>query len=123
MRWKYTQQKIAGGAGGNTAREWQAIDDRKFGVGDISLAGGQPNSDHASHKNGLQLDVRPMRKDGQHQPVSFWEEQYDKAATAKLIELFRIYAPVIRIYFNGPDIPFVIPRAYHDNHFHVELRG
>lgn len=104
-------------------REWQAIDRRKFGVGDISLAGGLPHTDHATHKSGLELDVRPMRKDGLQQPVNWWDAQYDKDATARLIELFRIYTPVVLIYFNGPDIPFVVPRKYHDNHFHVQLRS
>ena len=105
------------------AREWQAIDHRKFGVGDISLAGGPANKDHKSHKTGLEVDVRPLRKDGRQVAVTWSQIEYDKEATAKLIDLFRTYAPVALIYFNGPDIPFVTKMIKHDNHFHVKLRG
>jgi hypothetical protein len=51
------------------------------------------------------------------------EAEYDKYATARLINLFRVFAPVVVIYFNAPDIPFVIKKAKHDNHFHVQVRG
>lgn len=104
-------------------REWQAIDRRRFGVGDISLAGGPKHKDHATHKSGLEVDVRPLRKDGLEKPVRWWEAEYDKDGTAKLINLFRIYAPVVLIYFNGPGIPFVGKMPAHDDHFHVKLRG
>ncbi len=106
------------------ALEWQAIDSRRIGIGDISLAGGKKTPDHSSHKTGLEVDVRPLRKDGLEQPVT-WEETkyYDKDATAKLIEMFRTFAPVAYILFNGPDIPFVQKAELHDNHFHVGLRG
>ena len=104
-------------------REWQAIDNRKFGVGDISLAGGPANKDHKSHMSGMEVDVRPLRKDGLHLPVTWIQAEYDHDATCRLIELFRANAPIELIYFNDPEIPFVIKRAKHDNHFHVKLRG
>lgn len=69
------------------------------------------------------MDVRPLRKDGLHLPVRWGEKQYDQAATAKLIELFRTFAPVVVVYFNDSGIPFVKPRLGHDNHFHIGLRG
>lgn len=70
------------------------------------------------------MDVRPLRKDGLHLPVR-WDEtsQYDQAATARLIELFRTFAPVEVVWFNDPQIPFVRRPIKHDNHFHVGLRG
>lgn len=102
---------------------WQAIDGRRFGVGNISLPGGRRHPDHASHKNGLQVDVRPMRKDGLEAPVTWMDSQYDQAGTAKLIALFRTYAPVTKIFFNAHGIPFILPMQHHDNHFHVELRA
>jgi hypothetical protein len=98
-------------------REWQATDSRKFGVGDVSLAGGPANKDHKTHMTGLEVDVRPVRKDGLQVPVTWNMGAYDHEGTAKLIELFRIYAPVVRIYFNGPGIPFVTRMVKHDNHF------
>ena len=102
-------------------REWQLIDDRKFGVGDISLAGGPKHKDHATHRSGLEVDIRPIRKDGKHEPCRWWDEAYDHDATQRLIELFCIYSPVILIYFNGPNLPVVRKRIKHDDHFHVQL--
>lgn len=105
------------------ALEWQSIDKRRFGVGDISMAGGVDTPDHGGHKSGLDVDVRPLRKDGLEKPVRWSEAEYDKEGTAKLIELFRTFAPVVVVYFNGPDIPFVKKLEDHDDHFHLTLRG
>ena len=103
-------------------REWQAVDDRKFGIGNISLAAGLPFPGHATHKSGLEVDIRPLRKDGAQVPVSWTQPGYDREATAKLLELFRAFTPVVLIYFNDTSLPFVIPLAHHDNHFHLKLR-
>lgn len=103
--------------------EWQARDKRRFGVGDISLPGGPKPPDHDSHRSGLEVDVRPLRKDGLEMSVSWKDPQYDKEGTIKLIELFKTFAPVVTILFNGPDIPFVKKWARHDDHLHIKLRG
>lgn len=103
--------------------EWQAREKRRFGVGDISLAGGPKPPDHNSHMSGLDVDLRPLRKDGLEAPVSWWDREYDKDATAKLIELFRTFAPVVTVGFNGPDIPYVVKWRGHDDHIHIKLRG
>lgn len=104
-------------------REWQLLDNRKFGVGDISLAGGPDHPDHATHTLGFEVDIRPIRKDGKHVPVTIHDHQaYDFEATAKLIGLFHIYANVMVTYFNDLRIPFVKKAKFHDNHFHVSLR-
>jgi murein endopeptidase len=105
------------------ALEWQARDKRRFGVGDISLPGGRQPPDHHSHMNGLQVDIRPLRKDGLEERVTWMDPLYDNDGTSKLIELFRTFTPVVRVFFNGPGIPFVEPLKGHDDHFHVELRG
>lgn len=103
-------------------REWQTIDNRKFGVGNISLAGGVQYGGHSTHRSGLEVDVRPLRKDGRQIPVYWSQNGYDRAATAKLIELFRTYASVVLVYFNDNHIPLVTHLADHDHHFHVKLR-
>jgi penicillin-insensitive murein DD-endopeptidase len=74
------------------AFEWLAIDKRRFGVGDISLAGGPKTPDHQSHMNGLQVDIRPLRKDGLEERVLWSDPEYDKEGTMRLIELFRTFA-------------------------------
>ena len=105
-------------------RQWSAIDKRRFGVGNISLAGGQVYAKHRSHKSGLEVDVRPLRTDGQHIPVYWqWADQYDQTATTRLIELFHDYPGVHKIYFNDPDLRHLVqPLIHHDHHFHVELK-
>ena len=105
------------------ALEWQAIETRRMGVGDISLAGGLQTPDHDTHKSGLEVDIRPLRKDGREDSVRWWDDQYDREGTAKLIALFRTFAPVVKVLFNGPDIPFVTQCPHHDDHFHLKLRG
>jgi hypothetical protein len=102
-------------------REWQMTDNRKFGVGNISVANGLPFG-HQSHKKGLEVDVRPLRKDGLPVPVYYTDLQYDRAATSRLIELFRTNsAGSIRIFFNDTKILGVTPRQKHDNHFHFQF--
>ncbi len=53
-------------------REWQAIDHRKVGIGNISLADGKAYSKHQSHRNGLQVDVRALRRDGAQAGVTIF---------------------------------------------------
>jgi len=104
-------------------REWQAGDYRKFGIGNISLAGGGRFKPHDSHKDGLQVDVRPVRTDGARFPVNYFQAGYDKQATARLIGLFQSHPAVIKVYFNDLSIPGVLPMKSHDNHFHVAMRA
>lgn len=105
------------------ALEWQATDKRRIGVGNISLANGPKHKDHKGHRNGLQVDMRALRKDGREDPVMQGTPQYDREGTARLIELFRTFAPVTRILFNDTSIPFVKWAVNHDDHFHLELMG
>jgi hypothetical protein len=105
------------------ALEWQAIDERRIGVGNISRADGFDDDDHVSHLDGLQVDIRPLRKDGLEKPVVWTDRRYDKEATAKLIGLCRTFAPVKIVLFNDTSIPFVKWTKGHDDHFHVALLG
>ncbi|MYN17531.1 hypothetical protein GTP81_12280 [Rugamonas sp. FT107W] len=102
-------------------REWATIDERKFGVGNISIANGV-KFDHASHLKGLEVDIRPVRKDGLHVPVTYHDEAYDRKATKTLIDIFLANAPgKLKIFFNDNRIPVVSPLKKHDNHFHVQF--
>ena len=103
-------------------REWAAIDSRKFGVGNISKADG-PVNEHASHRDGLQVDVRAVRKDGLHLPVTWHDHEYDQEATGKLIDIFFSHPLVKKVLFNDTRAhPRVMMWPHHDNHFHVEIR-
>lgn len=104
-------------------REWQGGDARKFGVGNISLADGGKYKKHGTHTNGLQVDIRPIRKDGKHSAVTLFDGQYDRDATAKLIAIFCAHPSVKTILFNDTTILGVRPWVGHDNHFHVAIRA
>lgn len=100
---------------------WQGMDDRKMGIGNISLAGGVRFDPHEGHQSGLDVDIRLIRKDGLELGVRWTDDQYDHEATATLINLFFETNRVKVIYFNDPKIARVKPRYKHDNHFHVTI--
>jgi penicillin-insensitive murein DD-endopeptidase len=89
----------------------------------IKLDNNCDSPSHNSHRSGLEVDLRPLRKDGLEQPVRWWEPQYDKEGTAQLIELFRTFAPVVTVLFNDPGILLAKRAVRHDDHFHLKLRG
>lgn len=102
-----------------------------FGVGNISLADGRKTGEHASHKDGLGIDVRPARKDGmtgERAIVDYRHPDYDRAGTRRLLEGFIGTGQVKSIWFNDPELyndpvlkKHVRPWDRHDNHFHVQL--
>ncbi|WP_353618413.1 hypothetical protein [Paracidovorax avenae] len=99
------------------------MDHRRFGVGNISLAGGATFSPHHSHRNGLQVDIRPLRKDGRQLPVKHGSPDYDRQATARLVACFQSTGMVRTVFFNDGRIPRVHPLAGHDDHLHIEVHG
>ena len=103
-------------------RQWQSIDSRKIGFGNISLAGGATYSGHNSHRNGRDIDVRLLRKDGKELGVTRFDPQYDHDATAQLISIFFGFSYIQVIYFNDPTIPRIRSLIRHDDHFHVTIK-
>jgi hypothetical protein len=112
-------------------REWQAICDRKFGIGNISIDGGKPYDKHKTHQKGIEMDCRPVRKDdltGQAARVSYRDAIYDREATIKLIRLFVQHPRVKIVYFNDDKVQKALGACVtsckgHDDHFHVGLWG
>lgn len=100
---------------------WGAIDNRKIGIGNISLANGVAFPPHRSHRSGLEVDTRPIRKDGKQLPVRYTHSQYDRSATKKLVELIWQTGMVKRVAFNDVSIPRVQRMIGHDDHLHVEM--
>lgn len=106
------------------ANSWCAVESRKFGVGNISLADGATYKGHNSHRSGLDVDIRPVRKDGAHKGVLCTDAtNYDREATKRLVELMWQTGMVEAILFNDTKIPRVRRWANHDNHIHIKLRG
>lgn len=103
--------------------QWGAIDNRKIGIGNISLTEGASFPPHRSHRSGLEVDMRPLRKDGKPLPVRFHDTQYDREATRKLVEAIWHTGVVKRVAFNDLAIPGVQMMTGHDDHLHVEIRS
>lgn len=104
-------------------REWQTIDKRRFGIGNVSLAGGLEFKPHKGHKTGLEVDVRALRKDGMQLAVTRFSKEYDRGATTKLIALFLTLPNVDAVFFNDDNVSSrVRSRPLHDDHFHVQLK-
>jgi len=109
--------------------EWQAIEERKFGIGNISLAGGR-KYEHLGHQKGIEMDFRPIRKDrltGQAARVSRFDAIYDRDATIKLVRLFLQRPLVVKIFFNDDQVQHICGSRVqyskdHDDHLHVEIR-
>lgn len=109
-------------------REWQAIDDRRFGIGNISMAEGR-KYEHSTHQKGIEMDIRPVRKDkvvGQAARVSRFDAKYDREATIKLVRLFLQHPMVRTVYFNDDKLQQacggrVRSMKDHDDHLHIEI--
>jgi peptidoglycan hydrolase-like protein with peptidoglycan-binding domain len=95
----------------------------RVGFGDISKQGGGPISGHKSHQNGVDVDIRLMRKDGKEEPTVYQASNYSRPLTQELINLIRANG-VLRvqyIFFNDPQARGVSKWPNHDNHLHVRF--
>ena len=93
-------------------------------IGDISRLGGGPLDEHASHQNGLDVDVYYPRLDAREiAPTSV--DQVNVPLSQDLLNLFLAARP--EFVFVGPHLPLhgppgvVEPLVGHDNHMHVRI--
>lgn len=100
---------------------WGADDRRSVGIGNISLANGASYPPHRSHRSGLEVDIRPMRKDGLRSPVRWMDSNYDREGTRRLVEVMCQTGMVRRVLFNDISILRVTRAPRHDDHLHVEV--
>jgi peptidoglycan hydrolase-like protein with peptidoglycan-binding domain len=98
----------------------------RVAVGDIGFQHGGDIPGHVSHEQGLDVDLRPMRRaENQCRVGTNWRSSaYDRAATRDLVLAIRATARghVKRIYFNDPVLireGIVRARSGHDDHVHV----
>ena len=98
----------------------------RVAVGDIGREHGGDIAGHATHKVGLDVDVRPIRKaKNQCTSRTNWRlASYDRTATRALIEAIRSTAPghVKLIYFNDPVLireGLTTWHSGHDDHLHI----
>lgn len=93
-------------------------------VGHISKRDGSEFKPHKSHRTGVDVDIRPVRKDGRNLPVTIHQAQYDRDETRKLIQVIRQNAKVKLILFNDPVLVkegLCQRYAGHDNHLHCRF--
>lgn len=93
-------------------------------IGHISRKNGGKFPPHNTHKNGDDVDIRPMRKDGKNASVTWRDAQYSQSLTREMIEVIRDNAPIKSILFNDPIlIGERLCQAYpnHSNHLHVNF--
>ena len=118
----------AGPPGARRRRRWWATahpDAPRLGIGDLSReAGGSftgPVVGHASHQNGLDVDIRLVRRDGAEGGAD--PGTYDRALTQQLVDRF-VAAGATHV-FVGPSLdlhgPNVMVWPAHDDHIHVRF--
>lgn len=93
-------------------------------VGDISKKGGGHFPPHSTHRNGDQVDIRPVHNLGVNEPVSWNGPNYNQIATMMLIHEIKRQHPNATILFNDPkfvEMGLTKPYRGHDNHLHVNF--
>jgi hypothetical protein len=96
-------------------------------LGDVSFEHGGDIPGHASHEDGMDADIWPIRTDSAQCTSTriTWESStYDRAATRRLVQAIRAAAPghIKLIFFNDPVLigeGLTTQYANHDNHLHV----
>ena len=134
--------KIASSAVGNGAANWATgssigaleataatfatTGHGRIAVGDAGLEHGGDIAGHQTHEVGLDIDIRPIRKDEKQCSwgTNYHFSTYDRTATRALIKAIRAAAPghVKLIYFNDPVlIAEHLTTRYtgHDDHLHI----
>jgi hypothetical protein len=109
---------------GEARSQWHASGAPPFGVGNMSLSDGSAYDKHSptgDHTTGLGADIRPIRRDGRQERVSWQSPDYDRAATQRLVDTLRGTGGVNRILFNDPQLQGVHPVDGHDDHLHVRV--
>ena len=98
---------------------------RPIAIGDISRKGGGPFPPHATHKDGLDVDIRPLTNNGINEPTNIGAANFSHEATRELILLIRNKFDIEVVFFNDP---LTISEALtkhakgHENHVHVRFR-
>ncbi|MEW6582663.1 MAG: penicillin-insensitive murein endopeptidase [Actinomycetota bacterium] len=104
-------------------RWWEATypDAPRLGIGDLSRPEGGPFRDaHASHQNGLDVDIRLPRRDGVEGPSN--PGNYDRARTQAIVD--RAFAQGASLVLVGPHLDItgpVTPWPNHDDHLHIRF--
>lgn len=116
-----------------TGRRWDEDYNFRFGFGDMSLQNGGSFPPHASHQNGLDMDMRYIRTDGQQLPldISTQSSLYDVEATVNLMNfLIQESSITVTDIFVDTNYAQIVNQtgnilqhaSGHTNHFHVRIQ-
>ena len=99
----------------------------RLGIGDLSLEHGGPFTGpgvgHASHENGLDVDIRLVRRDGSEAAVA--ASTYDQELTQKVVDF--LVAHGANLVLKGPGLNLygppgvVVTWPNHDDHLHARF--
>jgi Putative peptidoglycan binding domain/Penicillin-insensitive murein endopeptidase len=95
----------------------------RLGVGDLSLEQGGPTPDHASHQDGVDVDLSLVASTNEEIGLTWTSPEYSRERTQELVDLLwnNSQTRVSIILFNDPQVKNVEPWAGHDNHLHVRF--
>ncbi|MBK9262775.1 MAG: penicillin-insensitive murein endopeptidase [Polyangiaceae bacterium] len=93
----------------------------EIGIGDISFQQGGRMPPHGSHRRGTDVDIRPVRADGQRLPVTITDPNYSRDRTRLLVEALRAQPNLHLILFNDSNVQGVRYWEGHHNHLHVRF--
>jgi peptidoglycan hydrolase-like protein with peptidoglycan-binding domain len=99
---------------------------RPIAIGDISRKGGGPFPPHATHKDGLDVDMRPLTNNGVNEPTNTGAANFSHEQTRELILLVKNNFDIEVVFFNDPlTIKEGLTRHAkgHENHVHVRFRS
>ena len=99
---------------------------RPIAIGDISRRGGGPFPPHATHKDGLDVDMRPLTNNGVNEPTNTGAANFSHEQTRELILLIKNNFDIEVVFFNDPlTIKEGLTRHAkgHENHVHVRFRS
>ncbi len=93
----------------------------EIGIGDISFQQGGRMAPHGSHRRGTDIDIRPIRIDGQRLPVTITDPNYSRDRTKLLVEALQADSNLSLILFNDTNVQGVRFWEGHHNHLHVRF--
>jgi peptidoglycan hydrolase-like protein with peptidoglycan-binding domain len=100
-----------------------SLGDALLGIGDISFFDGAIMRPHHTHRDGREIDIRPLRKDKRSLPVTIFDPHYSRDLTKLLVEKLVAHRDVKGVLFNDSQIKGVKPWPGHDNHLHVHIQA
>ncbi|MEP7121143.1 MAG: penicillin-insensitive murein endopeptidase [Byssovorax sp.] len=93
-----------------------------IGVGDISFAQGARMPPHASHRRGIDVDIRPQRTDEARSPVRIDDPAYSHDRTLLVVQELQKAPTLDLILFNDSKIEGVRFYEGHNNHLHCRFK-